>query len=63
MSRKDELDILGTEIFNAQTLARELGLSLLTHLLAMAHLELIEREAEYNGEQNILDKSENRRVN
>ena len=63
MSRKHELDILGTEIFNAQTLARELGLSLVTHLLAMAHLELIEREAEYNGERNISNMSESSRVN
>jgi len=63
MSRKDELDILGTEIFNAQILARELGLSLVTHLLAMAHLELIEREAEYNGEHSILRNSESSKVN
>lgn len=63
MSRKNELDTLGTEIFNAQNLARELGLSLVMHLLAMAHLELIEREAEYNGERNILNESEGNRVN
>lgn len=59
MSRKDELDTLGTEIFNAQNLARELGLSLVTHLLAMAHLELIEREMEYNGARKSLSKSMN----
>jgi len=57
MSRKDELDALGAEICNAQILARELGLSLVTYLLEMAHLELIEREAEYNGNQNNLRKS------
>lgn len=59
MSRKDELDTLGTEIFNAQNLARDLGLSLVMHLLAMAHLELIEREVEYNGARSILGKSVN----
>jgi len=59
MSRKDELDTLGTEIFNAQNLARELGLPLVTHLLAMAHLELIEREVEYNGAQKNLNESMN----
>lgn len=62
MSRKDELDILGTDIFNAQTLARELGLSLVTHLLAMAHLELIESEAEYAGKRDTLEKSEGNRA-
>lgn len=62
MSRKDELNALGAEIFNAQSLAKELGLPLVTYLLAMAHLELIEREAEYNGERNTLEKSEGNRA-
>lgn len=61
MSRKDDLDMLGMEISNAQTLARQLGLSLVMHLLAMAHLELIEREEEYNGERNILNVSKSNR--
>lgn len=63
MSRKDELNALGAEIFNAQSLAKELGLSLVAQLLAMAHLELIDREAEYNGGRNILRKSSNTRAN
>lgn len=62
MSRRDDLDNLGMEIFKAQTSAGELGLSLVTHLLAMAHLELIEREAEYNGKRNTLEKSEGNRA-
>ena len=48
MSREEDLAMLENQISHAQARALELGLSFLAYLLAMAHLELIEHDAEYD---------------
>lgn len=58
MSRKRDLAALGADIYNAQARAKNLGLALVEHLLAMAHLELIECEAEYDVLQLVSVQSE-----
>lgn len=45
MSREEDLAILETQISNLRARAKELDLSLLAHLLAMAQLELTEYDA------------------
>lgn len=49
MSREEDLAILETQISNLRARAKELDLSLLAHLLAMAQLELTEHDAKYDS--------------